>query len=66
VITVDYYNNESLKLSQNNPNPFSGSTTIQLYVPESTAITLEVLDIFGRTIKTLAANEVVRGQASYD
>jgi len=65
IITVDYINNESLSLSQNQPNPFSGETSIKINVPETSAITLEILDIFGRTIKTLSENEIVRGQREY-
>ncbi len=35
-------------LSQNNPNPFSGTTYVNLSLPESGAVTLEVCDVNGR------------------
>jgi len=63
--TIEFVYNESLMLSQNNPNPFSTETTIKVNVPETQAITLEVLDIFGRIVATLAHNEIVRGSKDY-
>jgi len=63
--TVEFINNESLALSQNNPNPFSGETKISVFVPDQTPITLEILDIFGRTVKTLADREIIRGNRDF-
>jgi hypothetical protein len=40
-------------LSQNHPNPFNSTTTLQYAVPERTEIVLEVYDILGRHVKNL-------------
>ena len=40
----------TLKLSQNNPNPFNGVTTVTLSVAEAGAVTLAITDMNGRTI----------------
>jgi hypothetical protein len=65
VITVEYSNNDAIELSQNNPNPFSGETHIDVTIPEAQNITLEILDIFGRVVKTLANNETMKGTRKY-
>lgn len=41
------------KLNQNYPNPFNQTTTIQYQLAKETPVVLEVVDIKGRTIKTL-------------
>lgn len=41
------------KLQQNNPNPFSQSTTINYSVNESDLVTIRIYDILGREISTL-------------
>lgn len=38
----------SLQLSQNTPNPFSGTTDVFLTIPNAGAVTLEITDINGR------------------
>jgi len=40
-------------LAQNYPNPFNPSTTITYNLPEAAQVTLEVLDMSGRCIRTL-------------
>ena len=40
----------SLQLSQNNPNPFNGTTGVLLTVADAGAVTLEITDVNGRTI----------------
>lgn len=42
----------SLQLSQNNPNPFSGTTYATLIVPDAGDVLVEITDISGRIIKT--------------
>jgi hypothetical protein len=40
-------------LGQNVPNPFSGTTTIQFELPQSSRVRIEVFDLLGRRIRTL-------------
>jgi hypothetical protein len=44
--------NSPLQLSQNNPNPFNGSTNVNLTVAEEGEVVLEVTDINGRFVET--------------
>ena len=46
----DYTENGGFALSQNNPNPFSGTTDVTLTVAEEGAVTLHIADVNGRTI----------------
>lgn len=43
-------------LVQNHPNPFSSTTLIKYYLPQKAKVTLEILDVSGRTIETLIDN----------
>lgn len=43
---------ESLQLFPNNPNPFHGTTTVSLYVPEPGVVNMDVMDITGRVVGT--------------
>lgn len=65
IVTVEYVVNTRVELKQNNPNPFGSETHISFVVPEAQTVTLEIIDIFGRTVKTLVNNEVLRGTHSY-
>ncbi len=47
------------ELKQNYPNPFNPSTTIRFAVPKSGNVSIEVFDISGRLVRTLANNEFV-------
>ncbi|MBQ7551605.1 MAG: T9SS type A sorting domain-containing protein [Bacteroidales bacterium] len=42
----------SLQLSQNNPNPFNGTTNVNLTVVDAGAVTLEIADVNGRIVET--------------
>ncbi len=46
----------SNSLSQNTPNPFSTSTTINFRVVESNPVQLEINDVYGNTIRTFAVD----------
>ncbi len=66
IITVKYENNQSIVLEQNSPNPFSDITYINFFMPTNNVATLEVVDIFGKVVRTLLDNETVNsGNASY-
>lgn len=51
----------SLKLSQNNPNPFSGMTEVELSVADKGKVTLEISDINGRIMETFQETSLPRG-----
>ena len=42
----------SLQLSQNNPNPFNGTTYASLTVGKAGALTVEITDVTGRNVET--------------
>ena len=49
---VKTQNFASLQLSQNNPNPFDGTTDVLLSVADAGALTVEIADIYGRLVET--------------
>lgn len=62
VIGINQVSNEvpfKFNLEQNYPNPFNPVTKIRFSVPKSANITLEVFDVTGKLIATLARNEAV-------
>ena len=46
----DYANNGGFGLSQNNPNPFNGTTDVLLTVVNAGSATLEIMDVNGRMV----------------
>ena len=44
------FHETSLRLSQNNPNPFDGTTFVNLQVAETGNVAVEVTDITGRIV----------------
>ena len=54
VVTLTVDNNGELVLEPNAPNPFTNSTKIAFYLPTLTNVKLDVLDIYGNVVKTLA------------
>ncbi|RPI13490.1 MAG: T9SS C-terminal target domain-containing protein [Ignavibacteriae bacterium] len=53
---------ESFTLGQNYPNPFNPSTKIEFSVPEEGYITIDVFDMLGRNVQTLASNTYKPGK----
>lgn len=51
--TNDIDNVEGISVSQNYPNPFNGNTVISYNLNESTNVSVEVLDITGKVVKTI-------------
>ncbi len=47
-------NSSGYLLNQNYPNPFSGATTIEYYIPASENVSLKIYDLSGRLLATLA------------
>ncbi|MFZ4621534.1 MAG: fibronectin type III domain-containing protein [Bacteroidota bacterium] len=52
-------------LSQNFPNPFNPSTTIQFGLPEASNVTLTIYDMLGREVTTLYNSELSAGYHTY-
>jgi len=55
----------ALQLSQNYPNPFNPSTTIQIQLAYPAQVQLNIFDLKGRLIKTLADRHIQAGQQTY-
>ena len=49
---------DEFHLSQNYPNPFSNSTTIEYYVPKESKVRVRIYDVLGQEVKLLS-NKVV-------
>jgi hypothetical protein len=54
------------KLSQNYPNPFNPTTKIQFSVPKTAKVSLEVFDVLGRRVATIAEGEKPAGTYEAD
>jgi hypothetical protein len=53
-----------LRLHQNAPNPFMGTTTVRFSVPHTTRVRLAVYDIAGRLVRVAADKEMTAGEYS--
>jgi hypothetical protein len=51
----------SFALSQNYPNPFNPTTNIEFAIPQRQSVKLEVYDILGRLVTTLANSDMPAG-----
>lgn len=56
--------NNLFNLEQNAPNPFNGSTKISYSLNESSEVSLEVLDVLGNKLYTLANGSMSSGEFS--
>ncbi len=50
IADVETHRGTSLQLSQNNPNPFTGTTEVSLMVAEEDEVMLDIMDINGKTV----------------
>lgn len=55
---------QAFQLFPNFPNPFNAGTLIRYYLPAPAAISLEIYDLWGRKVKTLAAGRKAAGEHS--
>jgi flagellar hook assembly protein FlgD len=53
-------------LSQNWPNPFNPSTTIEYYISTPSTVSLNILDVNGRLVKKLVAATMQAGRYSVE
>lgn len=51
----------SFKLFQNYPNPFNPETTIEFYLPHAAEVRLEIFNLLGQRVRTLAAERKIAG-----
>lgn len=52
---------ETMSLQGNYPNPFNAQTTIHFTLPRLATVSLKVLDILGREVRTLVENRLLSG-----
>ena len=64
-IRVKFAHDGLFVLSQNFPNPFSETTMISFTLPEKTRAKLEILDLFGNVLRTIADQEFNAGTLNY-
>lgn len=55
ITAADDYQNQvyNFQLTNNYPNPFNASTTIEYYLSKPSEVTLKIFNVYGREIKTL-------------
>ena len=57
---------DRFSVDQNFPNPFNPSTTINFYLPSASQVRVEVLNIMGQLVKTLADESLGAGPHSVE
>jgi hypothetical protein len=62
----DFKTVTSYELSQNFPNPFNPSTTIQFALPQAAFVTLEVFNVVGERVDVLLSQELNSGKYNYE
>jgi Secretion system C-terminal sorting domain len=68
-VGINSNNNEipnKFALQQNFPNPFNPNTLIDFSVPKTANVKLEVFDITGKKVSTIAEEEMTAGNYRYD
>ncbi|MCX7879034.1 MAG: hypothetical protein N2517_00005, partial [Ignavibacteria bacterium] len=61
IITIKYLGIGELELFQNAPNPFATTTTIPFTLPVDSRVRLEILDVYGKVVKTLVDEDLPAG-----
>ena len=57
LVTIDDPLPNRLRLEQNHPNPFNAYTTIEYHIPVRTHVTLDIFNVLGQHIQTIADAE---------
>jgi len=52
---------ETFSLNGNYPNPFNPTTTIQFDLPETAQVSIAIVDMLGRTVMTIPAQNIAAG-----
>lgn len=63
---IHEFNNPSFSIQQNYPNPCGNQTTIHYQIIQGGEYTLEVVDVSGKTIKTVVLGKKPNGEYSYE
>ncbi|MFH1050561.1 MAG: T9SS type A sorting domain-containing protein [bacterium] len=61
IVTLTYSDKDGIVLEQNSPNPFSTTTTFKFSLPERMFVRLDIVDILGNTVVTLAEEDLPAG-----
>ncbi len=64
--SINYLNNDMLTLFQNYPNPFHFSTKFSFELLSDGKSDLRILDIEGKTVKTLVSSRLKSGKYTID
>ncbi|MFH1050144.1 MAG: FlgD immunoglobulin-like domain containing protein [bacterium] len=64
IVTLTYTEKGSISLMPNSPNPFIEATTLNFSIPENANVSLEILDVYGNVVNTLANESLSAGPHS--